>query len=546
MNRYTYVIVGAGAAGCVLANRLSADTSNRVLLLEAGATDWHPLVKIPAAFSMLMGGSANWIFDTAPQQHLENRSMFLPQGKGLGGSTSVNAMLYIRGNRLDYDEWAELGCDGWSYEDVLPYFTVHERNERLADEYHGIDGELNVADQVQTNPMSKAFVRAAQEVGIRRTDDPNGASQEGVFFHQVTQRNARRESASTAFLRPVLKRPNLTVVTGAQVSKILIEDGRATGVRYTRKGVETVAHATSEVIVSAGAINSPKLLLLSGIGPADELKAAGVDVVHDLPGVGKNLRDQLEVYITREAAHPVTYSGENRWHRAALHAIEYGLYRTGPATATITEAGAFINSSDKVRSPDIQLHFLPAYVVWKDGARSAEKIPGHGVTLLACNVRPTSSGSVTITSPDPSAPPVVDPNYLATPEDMEVAVEGFKAMRRVFDAPAFRGLLKEEKLPGKSVQTDEEIRSFIKKWGKTDYHPVGSCKMGVDDLAVVDPELRVRGLEGLRVIDSSIMPTIISGNTQAPAMMIGEKGAALVLGSDRSRSQEVVTASRGR
>jgi choline dehydrogenase len=530
MSRYTYVIVGAGAAGCVLANRLSADPKNKVLLLEAGARDRHPLVKIPAGFAKLMGTKANWIFDTAPQKHMRGRRMFLPQGKVLGGSTSVNAMLYIRGNKLDYDEWADLGCKGWSYDEVLPYFKVHERNERLADEFHGIDGELNVADQVQHNPMSQAFMRAAQEVGIPRTDDPNGASQEGVFFHQVTQRNARRESASTAFLRPVLDRPNLTIRTGAEVARVVVKDGRATGVEYAVKGKKQIAHADGEVIVSAGAINSPRLLLLSGIGPADELKAAGVEVVHDLPGVGKNLRDQLEVYITREAAEPITYSGEDRWDRAIRHAIEYGLYRTGPATATITEAGAFVNSSDDVRSPDLQLHFLPAYVVWKDLAHSAERIPGHGVTLLACNVRPKSSGSVTITSADPKAPPVLDPNYLADDRDLEIAVEGFKVMRKVFDAPAFKHLLKEEQLPGPSVQTDEEIRDFIRQWGKTDYHPVGSCKMGVDDLAVVDPELRVHGLEGLRVIDSSIMPTIISGNTQAPSMMIGEKGAALILG----------------
>lgn len=532
MNRYTFVIVGAGAAGCVLANRLSADPNNRVLLLEAGAKDWHPLVKIPAGFAKLMGTSANWMYDTAPQKHLNQRSMFLPQGKVLGGSTSVNAMLYVRGNRLDYDEWAEGGCSGWSYEEVLPYFKVHERNERLADEFHGINGELNVADQVQHNPMSQAFLRAAQEVGIPRNDDPNGASQEGVFFHQVTQRRARRESASTAFLNPAKSRPNLTVMTGAEATRIVVESGRAAGVEFTVRGQERAVHADREVIVSAGAINSPRLLLLSGIGPADELRAVGVDLVHDLPGVGRNLRDQLEVYITREAAQPITYSGEDRWHRAALHALEYGLYRTGPATATITEAGAFVNSSDAVRSPDIQLHFLPAYVVWKDGSRTAERIPGHGVTLLACNVRPKSSGAVTLASSDPAVTPVVDPNYGADDADIAVAVEGFKTIRKVFEAPAFKDLLKDEVLPGRSVQTDEEIRNYIREWGKTDYHPVGSCKMGVDELSVVDPSLKVHGLEGLRVIDSSIMPTIISGNTQAPSMMIGEKGAALVLGRE--------------
>lgn len=532
MNRYTYVIVGAGAAGCVLANRLSADPSNRVLLLEAGARDRSPLLKIPAGFSKLMGTSVNWMYDTAPQKHMKNRSMFLPQGKVVGGSTSINAMLYVRGNKLDYDEWADLGCTGWSYDDVLPYFKVHERNERLADEFHGIDGELNVADQVQKNPTTMAFMRAAQEVGIPRNDDPNGASQEGVFFHQVTQRNARRESASTAFLHPVLGRSNLTLLTGAEVTRIRVEDGRATGVEFTHKGQQKFTSADSEVVMAAGAINSPRLLMLSGIGAGDELSAVGITPVHDLPGVGKNLRDQLEVYITRKAAQPVTYDGQDRWYRAMRHAVEYGMFRTGAATATITEGGAFVSSSDDVRSPDLQLHFLPAYVVWQDGARTADRVPGHGVTLLACNVRPTSSGSVTLTSADPKASPVVDPNYLADERDMEISVDGFRLIRKVFDAPAFREILAEEQLPGPSVQTDDQIRDFIRTWAKTDYHPVGSCKMGVDDLAVVDPQLRVHGLKGLRVVDSSIMPTIISGNTQAPSMMIGEKGAAMILGRE--------------
>ncbi len=534
---FSFVIVGAGAAGCVLANRLSADPHNQVLLLEAGGSDRHPFVTIPAGFANLMGTSANWIFDTAPQEHMNGRRMFLPQGKLLGGSTSVNAMLYVRGHRLDYDEWADdYGCQGWSYDEVLPYFTVHERNERLADAYHGITGELSVADQIQHNPTSWAFLRAAQQAGIPRTDDPNGAEQDGVFFHQVTQRDARRESASTAFLRPVLNRPNLKVLTGATTTKILVEGGRAIGVQFSHRNKDYIATASREVIISAGAINSPRLLLLSGIGPADELAEIGLKPVHDLPGVGKNLRDQLEVYITRKAAKPITYSGENRWHKALKHAIEYGLFKTGAATATITEAGAFVKSADDVRSPDIQLHFLPAYVVWKDLKHSAEKIPGHGVTLLACNIRPTSTGSVTITSPDPNDSPVVDPNYLADERDMDISVAGFKLMRRVFEAPAFHGILEAEDLPGPGVRTDEQIRDYIRRESKTDYHPVGTCKMGVDDLAVVDPQLRVRGLAGLRVIDSSIMPTIISGNTQAPSMMIGEKGAAMVLDQPRRLS----------
>lgn len=527
---YDYVIVGAGAAGCVLANRLSADPSTRVLLLEAGAEDRSLLLKIPAGFGKLMGTAVNWIFDTAPQEHLQGRTMFLPQGKVIGGSTSINAMLYVRGNRGDYDHWKDLGNTGWGYDDVLPYFTAHESNERLADAFHGTDGELNVADQIQTNPLSRAFLRAAQQAGIPRTDDPNGADQTGVFFHQVTQRGGVRESAATAFLRPVRRRPNLTVLTRAEVTRVVVDDGRATGVEYRRRGRLHTARARREVILSAGAFNSPRLLLLSGIGPADELREVGIEPVHDLPGVGKNLHDQLEVYITAETTEPISYTGEDRALRMLWHGINWTFFRSGPATATVTEGGAFVRSAPDVEQPDIQLHMLPVLVVWKDGARSAEKVSGHGITILACAIRPKSRGEVKLASKDPSVPLIVDPNYLAEEEDWATSVAGLQVIRRVMQAPALASRLRREILPGDGVQTDAELREYIREWGKTDYHPVGTCKMGVDELAVVDPELRVRGVEGLRVIDASIMPTIISGNTQAPSMMIGEKGAALVLG----------------
>ncbi len=528
-HQFDYIIVGAGAAGCVLANRLSADPNTSVLLLEAGSADRNPLIHIPAGFAKLMGTKANWCFDTTEQTHMNSRRMFLPQGKVLGGSTAVNAMLYVRGNALDYDEWCDLGNEGWGYDDVLPYFKKFENNERIADAYHGTTGELNVADQIQHNPMAAAFIRASQQAGIPYTSDPNGARQDGVFYHQVTQRRARRESAATAFLNPVKNRPNLTVITDADAEKVVLEGKRATGVTYRRKGHTHTVNATREVIVSAGAINTPRLLLLSGIGPADELRSVGVTPLHDLPGVGKNLHDQLEVYITAETKEQITYSGEDRWYRAWRHALQYGLFRTGPATATITEAGAFVKSSDDVRSPDIQLHMLPAYVVWKDLARSADRVPGHGITILACNIRPRSRGDVTLVSADPAVSPAVNPNYLADPEDWKIAVEGFHWIRKVLATETFRSVLKQEELPGAHVQTDEQIRDYIRAWGKTDYHPVGSCRMGHDKLAVVDAQLRVHGLDGLRVIDSSIMPNITSGNTQAPSMMIGEKGAAMVL-----------------
>ncbi len=530
---FDYVIIGAGAAGCVLANRLSADSRVSVALLEAGGRDDSVLIRIPAGFANLMGTKVNWIFDTVPQGHLDNRRMFLPQGKVLGGSTSINAMLYVRGNRLDYDGWHNLGNEGWGYEDVLPYFKLSESNDRFNDEYHGSGGPLHVADQVQHNPLSRAFVRAAQEVGIPYNPDPNGRQQDGVFYHQVTQRDVRRESAATAFLHPVEKRGNLTVITEAMVTRVILKGNRAVGATYARRGSEEAVQASSGVIVSAGPINSPKLLLLSGIGDAQELKALGIETTHHLPGVGKNLHDQLEVYVTAECTKPISYTGENRWHRALLHAIQYGLYKTGPATATITEAGAFVRSSDSVPSPDIQLHMLPAYVVWKDNARNAARIPGHGITILACNIHPRSRGEVRLVSADPGASPAVNPNYLADPEDWEISIEGFHWIRRVLSAEAFKPFLADERMPGRNVRTDEDIRNYIRKWGKTDYHPVGSCKMGSDEMAVVDSHLRVRGMERLWVVDSSIMPSIISGNTQAPSMMIGEKGAAMI----RSREE---------
>lgn len=528
-NVYDYVIVGAGAAGCVLANRLTKDPSKRVLLLEAGGSDKRMLMTIPAGFGKLMGTRVNWLYDTEPQKQMRNRSMFLPQGKVLGGSTSINAMLYIRGNRGDYDAWREAGNVGWGYEDVLPYFKVHENNERIADEFHGNDGELNVADQVQHNPLSKAFVRAAQQAGIPFTKDPNGAEQDGVFYHQVTQRGAKRESAATAFLRPVLHRRNLTVVNGAEVTRIAVDDGVATGVEFQHKGKMNFARAHGEVLVSAGAINSPKLLLQSGIGPADELRDVGIKPVHDLPGVGKNLHDQLEAYITVDSKQPVSYTGEDRALRMLGHGIQYTFYKTGAATATVTEAGAFVPSEPGLEYPDIQLHMLPVIVKWKDGSRTAEKVSGHGFTILACGIRPESRGEVRLRSANSGEAPIVDPNYLGSPKDMEVSVQGIKLIREVISKPAFAPYVDKETLPGPSVQTDEQLRNYIQEWGKTDYHPVGTCKMGVDDMAVVDPQLRVRGLSNLRVIDSSIMPSIISGNTQATSMMIGEKGASLVL-----------------
>jgi choline dehydrogenase-like flavoprotein len=525
-DRYTYVIAGAGAAGCVVANRLSANSAHRVLLLEAGPPDRSPLIHMPIGFTKLTSPKVNWRFETVPQRHLNNRPMYYPQGRTLGGSTSINAMIYIRGHRNDYDTWRDLGNKGWGYDDVLPYFRMSENNERFANSYHGSGGPMNVAEQLMHNPLTKAFVRAGQELGLPYNHDFNGAEQDGVGYYDVTQRNARRESTATGYLKPIRKRPNLDVVTNATATRVLMSSDRAIGLEYLHGNQRKTAYVDGEVILSGGAVNSPKLLLLSGIGPAAELRELGVDVTHNLPGVGKNFQDHMDVYLTAETA-PVSYNEEDRPDRALRHGFQYLAFKTGPITACVAEAGAFFRSSDAVDSPDIQIHCLPAYVI--DHGR--QRVKGHGVTINTCNLRPRSIGEVTLRSGDPLDSPAIDPNFLADPYDWDVSMTAFERGRDLLNTRAYAPLIKKEHMPGRDVRTKDEIRAYIRQWSKTDYHPVGSCKMGDDDMAVVDTDLRVRGIDGLRVIDASIMPTLISGNTQAPSIMIGEKGAAHILGT---------------
>ncbi|MGN6332958.1 MAG: GMC family oxidoreductase [Motilibacteraceae bacterium] len=521
-----YVVVGAGAAGCVVANRLSEDGSS-VLLVEAGGRDINPLIHIPVGFTKLTTPDVNWGFETVRQPQMDDRPMWYPQGRTLGGSTSINAMIYIRGNRYDYERWEELGNKGWGYDGVLPYFRRSEHHERYANEYHGYGGEMAVSSQIECNPLSKAFVRALQELGVPYNADVNGADQFGVTFYDVTQRNGRRESASTAFLRPARDRDNLYVVTRALASRVVVEHGRAVGVEFlTQDGTQrTTVRAEREVILSGGAVNSPKLLMLSGIGDAAELEAVGVRPVHHLPGVGKNFQDHMDVYLTAETE-PVSYNREDRWDRAARHMFQYLLYRKGPMTAAVCEAGAFVHSREGLPAPDIQIHCLPAYVI--DHGRQRRK--GHGITINTCNLRPRSVGSVRLRSAAVTDHPLIDPNFCGDPEgyDWSVSMEGFRWGRRILETEAFKPFIKHEFMPGKSVQSDDEVRKYARAWSKTDYHPVGSCKMGSDEMAVVDTQLRVHGLEGLRVVDASVMPTLISGNTQAPSIMIGEKGAAII------------------
>jgi choline dehydrogenase len=521
---YDYVIVGAGAAGCAVANRLSTDPGTSVLLLEAGGRDWSPLIHMPVGFTKLSGPRYNWEFSTVPQRELNDRKMWYPQGRTLGGSTSINAMIYIRGQKEDYQAWAALGNKDWGYDQVLPFFRRAEANERLNDCYHGSAGAVNVSEQVQHNPLSKAFVRAAQELGVPFTADFNGAAQEGVGWYDVTQKNARRDSAATAYLKPIRQRPNLTIQTHALARRIVIDNGRAVGLEYTRKGEPASVRVDRELILSSGAVNTPRLLLLSGIGPAGELSPLGVPVVHDLPGVGKNFQDHMDVYHTAVTT-PVSYNESDRPVKALLAGLQYVLTRTGPITACVCEAGMFVRSSPDVPTPDIQMHALPAYVI--DHGRM--RVRGHGMTINTCHVRPRSVGSVTLHTSNPDDPPAIDPAFLTDPYDWEKSLEGFRWGREMLRSQAFKPFVVKEYLPSAEVRTDKQIRDYVRQWAKTDYHPVGSSKMGNDELAVVDQELKVRGLNGLRVIDASIMPKLISGNTMAAATMIGEKGAHHIL-----------------
>ncbi len=523
---YDYVIVGSGSSGSVLAARLSADPAVRVLVLEAGGSDRHLYVQIPAAFVRLGGPRFNWGFETEPQRNMNGRRMYLPQGRLLGGGSSINAMVYIRGNAADYDGWAQQGNRGWSYRDVLPYFRRAEHNERWDNEFHGRSGPLNVCDPLGPNPLTRRFVEAAVQAGLPANPDFNGAAQEGAGIYQVTQKNGRRMSAARAYLRPAMRRPNLTVVTGALALRVVFEKDRAIGVEYAVGNATAIARAEREVIVAAGAINSPKLLLLSGIGPADDLRRLGLPIVADLPGVGRNLQDHLDINIIARVSEPVSYNGRDRGLPALLSAARWMVKRDGPAASNVAEGGGFTKSHPRVNAPDIQFHFLPAMVIEHGRVRAA----GHGVTLHTNCLRPESRGQVRLVSADPRDQPAVDPNYLSAKADLDVLLEALKRGRAILNAPAMRKIVDSELYPGPDARSDADLIDFIRRAAETDYHPAGTCRMGVDLEAVVDPNLRVRGVEGLRVCDSSIMPALVSGNTNAPSIMIGEKGADLIRG----------------
>ncbi|HEX4305338.1 MAG TPA: GMC family oxidoreductase N-terminal domain-containing protein, partial [Solirubrobacterales bacterium] len=509
--------------GCVLAARLSEDPGTSVLLIEAGGRDRHPNIKIPAAFGKQFQTRLDWDFATEPEPFCHDRSLYVPRGKALGGSSSMNAMLYVRGHPLDYDGWEAAGAEGWGWEDVRPYFLRAEDNARGASEHHAVGGPLRVEDERSPRPLTGRFLAACEIAGIPRIDDYNGPEQDGAALAQVTQRGGRRWSAADAYLRPALGRPNLDLITGAQVLGIEIRGGRAVGVRHARRrgGAET-ASAGAEVIIAAGAIASPQILLLSGIGPAAELEALGIEVADDLPGVGDNLQDHPYVVSVWDV--PAGGSLADAEKPKAL--LEYLLRRTGPLTSTVAEALAFVRSRPGLAQPDLQWHFAPAYFVDNGFA----EFDGHAITMGPALISPRSRGRVRLRSVDPTDKPRILTNSLSEPEDVAALIAGARISREIAAASPLAEVLGRELLPGADIVSDAELEDDLRRRVELLYHPVGTCRIGVDEDAVVDPELRVRGVESLRVIDASVMPKIPGGNTNAPTIAIAERGADLVKG----------------
>lgn len=540
MTTFDYVIVGGGSAGRVLASRLSEDPEVTVCLLEAGPSDWHPAVHVPMGLLWMMRSKAmNWNLMTGAEAGLGGRELFWPRGKTLGGSSSSNAMCYIRGHAQDYDDWVAGGCEGWAYKDVLPYFKRAQNQERGADEYHGVGGPLNVADLRSPNPLCEAFIAAGVEAGHPSNMDFNGPQQEGVGLFQVTQINGQRCSAAKGYLDPVKSRPNLTIITGTRATRVQIAEGgapRATGVQFLQFGRPQVVSARQEVILSAGAIFSPHVLMLSGIGDAGELQRHGIACIRHLPGVGQNLQDHLDVMVVHDALEPVSYNlGLSNLLNGPWSLMRYLRYRGGMLSTNGAEACGFIKSDPKQEIPDLQFHFTPAKL--KDHGRDLRFLSTHGFSLHVCNLRPKSRGRITLTSRDPLEPPQINANYLAHPDDMAHMIKGVKQARRVLACAAMDKYRGKEVMPGYAVQSDAEIEAFVREHAESIYHPVGTCKMGVDNLAVLDAEMCVRGVAGLRVVDASAMPTLIGGDTNAPVIMMAERAADFIRAS-RARNHK--------
>ncbi len=537
---YDYIIIGAGSAGCVLANRLTANPKNKVLLLEAGPKDSNIWIHVPVGYAKtLVDPKVNWLFPTEPDPGSNDRVHVWPRGKVLGGSSSINGLLYIRGQAADYDGWRQLGNEGWSWDECLPYFIRSEGNETHTGKLHGVDGPLNISEPTEHNPVSDAMIEAGVEAGIPRKPDVNEGEQEGIGYYQLTIKNGLRVSAAKAYLKPAMERPNLHVETDALVHRIIFEGKRAVGVMFEQNGEVLEARVGKEVLLSGGAVNSPQILELSGIGKGAMLQERGIEVISDLSGVGENLQDHYVVPVQHKITEPVTVNDQAQGLAFLKEIAKYVFLRKGLLTLSAAHVQAFVKTRPELASPDVQFHILPATMdLDKFKTRQImelNKFPG--LTTAPCQLRPESRGSIHIKSADPKDYPAIRPNYLSDPLDQETAIAGIKWARKIVSQPAMQKYIGAEIMPGPDFNSDEELLAFSREAGSTIYHPVGTCKMGQDDAAVVDAQLRVKGVEGLRVIDASVMPRLISGNTNAPTIMIAEKVADMILGKAPMRAE---------